>query len=52
MKEFDTSLFTEAAPGNSGTVIASEGGAISADPVSNDLFVTEGERNRRISGER
>jgi len=41
VKEFDTSLFTEAAPGNSGTLIANEARAISTDPVNNRLFVTE-----------
>ena len=41
VREFDTSLFTEAAPGNSGTVVANEGRAISTDPTSNHLFVTE-----------
>jgi hypothetical protein len=40
VKEFDTSLFTEAALGNSGTVVATEGEAISTDPVTNRLFVT------------
>ena len=52
MKEFDTSLFTEAAPGHSGTVIASEGEAISADPVSNHLFVTEATGIAEYPGER
>jgi Tol biopolymer transport system component len=42
VKEFDTSLFTAAAPGNSGTIVANEGKAISTDPTTNHLFVTLG----------
>jgi DNA-binding beta-propeller fold protein YncE len=41
VKEFDVSLFTAAAPGNSGTAVDNEAAAISTDPVSNRLFVTE-----------
>jgi hypothetical protein len=42
VKEFDASLFTEAIPGNAGTLISTEGLAISTDPTSNHLFVTLG----------
>jgi hypothetical protein len=42
VKEYDTSLFTAAIPGNAGTLISSEGLAISTDPTTNHLFVTLG----------
>jgi hypothetical protein len=42
VKEFDTSLFGAAVPGNSGTVVSAEAKAISTDPTLNNLFVTLG----------